>query len=271
MGRVGGNFLKTAFLKINTFMKRERILQLAVLCSVMTGQSANAALINLVKPTPADPYYADFTANSLLLAYTYHGNNSGTLQVTTTGSSGVAEAYESGSSSAGTGFNNGGTGYNNQAFTGIFTLTANIQEIGSVWSVTGGSFTMDGTLLGGSSSSLLLSGSLMAGGDGPGGTWGYLAGSKLFEFLYSVNTGNAADGALPIREDFATGNPLGSTIAGGIKLNLINAFSQGFTSSWANTGFADAFVPEPEAYAWAAAGLAGLGLICGRRKPIRQA
>ena len=218
---VGLNFSKNKFI-----MKKGSILFLVVLSSVLAGGTAKAALLGLVKPTPADPYYADFTANNLIVAYTYNGNNSGTLQVTTSGTGGVAESYESGSGSAGTGFNNGGTGYNNQTFTGSYSLTANIQEIGTVWSVIGGSFTMKGNLLGGSASTLLLTGSLITGADGPGGAWGYLTGSKLFEFLATVNTGNSASGALPIREDFATGNPLGSSIIADIKLNLNNVFSQ---------------------------------------------
>jgi hypothetical protein len=242
------------------------------MCLVLVMGTANAALIGMIKPTPSDPYYADFTANSLSISYAYNSTTQvGTLIAQNSGIAPlpVAESYESGSASAGTGSLNGGTGFNSQSLLGSYVLTASIKLIGGVWSVTGGSFTMKGSLPGVSTATtdLLLQGNLLAGGDGPSGTWGYATGSKLFEFLYTVDTGNTANGNLAIRKDFATGNPLGTTIHGGIFLNLNQVFTQGLATSWANVGTADTFVPEPAAYPWGAAGLAGLSLIYVRRKP----
>jgi len=252
-------------------MKTLQSLQLAVVSLALVGTQSQGALMNLVQPGATDPYYADFKANSLKVTYTYNNvTGIGTLTAANVGT--VGEAYESGSASAGTGSGSGRpTGFNNQTFTGSYSLTASIQQLSGVWSVTGGTFTMKGNLLGGTSADLLLKGNLVLGGDGPAGAWGYLNGSKLFEFLYTVDTGNSANGNSAIRKDFNTDNALPGTVRGGIKLNLNNAFGGSFTTAWSNAGFADTFVPEPGAYAWAGGAMAaGVCLIRARRSSFRQ-
>ena len=265
----------------NEIMKKQRILQLAVLCSAMSGLSTQAALLNTGQNS-ISPYYADFSMASGLSV----GYNATTKVFTATGSN---LAYTSGYDSAGTGFAATGvsivdaqTGIKHGEFdgtgisSGSYTLSANIgyDSALSQWEVTGGTITINGYLQGVTgtastgTSELLLSANLKTGAN----TLGYGAsGSTIFDFLFTVSGGDPAI----LKDFFGINNGQGAVIinAGGYDTNPLNvnnpgpgttAFQGNFNSSFNNYGHTtsateDTFVPEPAAYPLAASVFAFLG------------
>jgi hypothetical protein len=124
-----------------------------------------------------------------------------------------------------------------ESLSGQFNLTANITAAGVL---TGGQLTIDGDI--GSGNELLLSGLLVAGGEGS--AFGAVAGGPgRFEFLFTVNGGNAV-----IQDDFA------SSYRGIIVNPFFSSgdavFSGDWTSNFSNDGYSGAvdcavLVPEP--------------------------
>jgi len=292
-------------------MKTRQFVNVASLCSMLAGVSAQAALINGFGPNSSSPYYSDFEANQLDVNYVYSGNSaSGTGVFTVSNpylnSSLVTEgdSYTSSSKSPGT-----MGAYNQTGFSGDYVLTANISYNNGVATLTGGSFDVYGSLLGGTASSLLLSGSLVAGAGGS--EFGYVDHTATrstgeynqFQFLINLKTvsGNPAivadflknlggEGGISLNAAFdytghtvlQGGNPPttvynynnGSTAT---TANLTSTTYQGFNGLWdqnfANpmaAPVADSFVPEPSFYSVAASLAVLVSLPSFRRKANRS-
>ena len=261
-------------------MKKQSFLLLAVMGLAMCGLSTQAALLPVSKDS-GSPYYADFSIGSgLSVSY-----KAGTGVFT---ASGTSLAYTSGYDSWGTGKAATGVGsgthgeFNGTGFNGSYLLSANIAKDSSGnWYVSGGTVTIDGDLLGGTSSSVLLMANLKTGAAGAGtanGTLGYGgSGSTLFDFLFTVSGGNSAI----VSDFFGSGTGQGAIIINAYGYNTIgySAFSGNFNTSFNNTyhtsfATADTFVPEPAAYPLAAsvtALLAFAGFGISRRKQVKIA
>ena len=106
-----------------------------------------------------------------------------------------------------------------KAFNGYFSLTATIRQVGGVWTVQSGSFTIEGDLQGGAKTDLLLAGNLATGADGS--AWGYdppvnnHTASHL-EFLFQPTSGNSKI----LQDFFGTSGVGGGLVAGVVKLWL---------------------------------------------------
>jgi len=258
-------------------MKKERILQLAVLSSVMAGLSTQAQQVINTGQNPSSPYYADFNTDNLNVSYDYLGSVSGVetgeFQITGTGS----DTYTDGKKSPGTG---NGTGAQAIPFTGSYTLTAwvDFNSSDNQWEVfdnasksENSTFTVNGYLPGVSPadggtdpSELLLSANLKTGLN----TLGFGAsGSKIFDFLFTTSGGDTK-----ILQDFFGANTgqgaiilnAGTYITPGVQngFSYAHYFSGNLNESFSNTGpngTADSFVPEPVAYPVAASAMAFLG------------
>ena len=266
-------------------MRIMRILLAGVV--VLTGASqATAAflLTGLSKPSQGTPYYADFSVGSLTVANTATGSSgSKTATLTISGASGAGgESYYSSSQSAGTG------GQYNKSFTGSFSLTANIVQAGSRWNLTSGNFTIKGDLLGGSSTDILLTGSLLTGLNSPTGNWifGNNGAQDEFDFLYAVNTTQdvQGNGNNKILQDWATVNPVGTTVVGamsftfnpstvrltGSPFSAWNGTDLGQSFSGGAGGTGDVWVPEPADYGWTGVGCAALAMAMMRRERAKR-
>lgn len=275
----------------------------------MAGFSTQAALLNM-EQNQSSPYYSDFEANQLDVNYAYTAgtSSSGTGIFTAndpySGGSLVTEgdSYTSSSKSPGT-FG----AYNQTSFTGSYSVTADISYNNGVATLTSGTFSIYGGLPGvpGSTpSTLLLSGSLVAGAGGS--AFGYVDNSAgltqgkydTFDFLINLNSlaGNSeieadflkslgGEAGIILHASFdATGHTAivnnkpttvynynnGSTTT---TANSTSTTYQGFDGNWnqsfanpAAAGFADTFVPEPAIYSAAASIAALAGVIFIRRR-----
>jgi hypothetical protein len=241
-------------------MKRTRILSLPIFASLCSCLTAHAALLP-ISVDKNSPYYADFDTTGLSVSYNYNsGSGVGTFTVNNNGNAAKGESYTSHSSSPGTG---GVINGNNSpfAFNGFYSITATIQNINSQWQVTGGSFSVAGSLFGGANTDLLLTGTLQTGAQ----TFGFDSSLKELEFLFTTGS----SGRSAILSDFlGAGAGHGAIELNWGALNFPNSFS--LTQSWQNngTGFASTFVPEPVFYPLAAAGTAMFGLVLARRKSL---
>jgi len=259
-------------------MKTMKVLAIIGLCAALGAPQAGAALMG-ISPPVTSPYYADFNVNNLTIDDSVSGSTA-TMSITGTAS----DHYTSSVDSPGTHGVQQGSGGN---FNGTFSLNATFTESGSSWSLTGGSFTIDqatGTLLfsGVGAGTVLLEGNLIPGAAGPQGTFGFGINSfskAEFDFLYTVNTTQnvPANGNNIILQDWATVNPIGTTVKGAMDLQW------GSYPSWTGTslpnwtdglapddGQGDVFIPEPSAYPRFAVGVAALAAIWARRSPARK-
>jgi hypothetical protein len=289
-------------------MKTRIFLNAIGVCSLMAGFSAQAALLNLGQNS-SSPFYSDFTANGLDVNYVYTGTSSsgtGTFTASDPYSGGSLqtedEGYTSSSESPGT-FG----AYNHTPFTGSYSITADISYNNGVATLTSGTFSIYGGLPGipgSTSSTLLLSGNLVAGGGGS--AFGYVDNSagltqgKYDEFDFLINlssvTGNSeieadflkslgGEAGIILHADFdATGhtaivNHVPTTIYNynnGSTTTTANSTSTtyaGFDGNWNQSfanpvaeGNADTFVPEPAMYSGAASIAALTGAIFIRRR-----
>ena len=239
-------------------MKCARILSLLGFCSVFLCLNSLGALLGL-NPNSSSPYYSDFNTSGLKVNYNYD-SPSGIGTFTVNNNSGISkpDQYTSHASSPGTGgVINGNNGP--FAFSGFYSLTATVKNINNEWQVTGGSFSVQGTLFGGSTTDLLLTGTLKTGA----GSFGWTTQSaNEFDFLFNTSGGNSAI----LADFFGAGSG-----AGAIELHQGTGTYSTLTASWINTGagIADTFVPEPVFYPFAAAGMAMFGLVLVSRKPRR--
>ena len=266
-------------------MKTKQFLNVAGLCTIMAGFSAQAALLGL-QSYQNGPFYSNFENNQLDVNYVYSGTStsgSGVFTVSDPYQGGSlvteGESYTSGSKAPGT-----SGAYNQTGFTGSYSLSANISYNNGVATLTGGTFDIYGSLFsGGTPSTLLLQGNLVTGAGGS--AFGYVNNSagltqgKYDEFDFLINlksiTGNAAivsdflkyiggDGGIILNSVFdATGH---TAIVGGkpttvynynngstaTSANLTSTNYQGFDGLWnqnfaneAGQGYANTFVPEP--------------------------
>ena len=221
-----------------------------------TSLSSQAALL-VTGQNPSSPYYADFFSSGLSVSYNFNNSTGiGTLIAT---DSGNKEAYTSGVSSPGT----HGV-YTSTGFSGSYSLTATIQDIGGNWEVTGGSVTVDGNLFfpgnNTQTGDLLLSANLKTGLN----TIGYgTSGTKEFDFLFTVSGGNSS-----ILQDFFGDNQGQGAIILNTGTYLPTSAYTDLSHSFNNTGAgqANTFVPEPAAYSWAASVVALLGIAFTFRK-----
>jgi hypothetical protein len=241
-------------------MKRALFPLLPVFAVLGSQLNSSAALLP-ISPNTSSPYYADFDTTGLSVAYNYNSTSGvGTFTVNNNGAVAKGETYTSHSSSPGTdGVINGNNSPFN--FNGFYSLTATIKNINSQWQVTGGSFSIQGGLLGGANTDLLLTGTLQSGAQ----SFGFDSSLKELEFLFTTgSTGNAAI----LSDFFGAGSGHGAILMNWGTLSFPNTFS--LTQSWQNngTGFADTFVPEPVFYPLAAAGTAMFGLVFARRKSL---
>lgn len=267
------------------------------------GLSAHAALLNLGQ-YQTGPYYSDFTANNLDVNYVYTGNSSsgtGVFKVSDSYSSGAlntaGDTYTSGADAPGS-----HGSFKNAPFTGSYSLTADISWNGSVATLTSGNFDISGTLMGGTASSVLLTGSLKTGAGSS--AFGFvdhtatMTTGEYNEFDFLVNLGSLS-GNTELLQDFL--QSMGGT--GGIRINAnfdytghlsssktvynvnngsttttINEIPPpttygGFQGYWdqsfanpLNAGTADTFVPEPKAYPWGASIAALTACACCARR-----
>jgi hypothetical protein len=255
-------------------MKTTRFFSLVVLCSAAMASPTRAALMGLTKNV-SSPYYADFTANGLSVSSTYNASSQ-TATFHAANSISQVESYTSHPLSPGT-----LGAYNNAGFNGFYSIDATIQKIGSVWNLTGGTVTVKGNLMGGTTSDMLLQGSLKTGVSGVGGAFGFQDFGltpdashpfyDIFEFRFTPTSGNAA-----ILADFFGANNGQAAIILDANFNYANPalffngdWAHPFSSGTAN-GVADSFVPEPSAYPLTAASAALLGLLFVRRKSCER-
>ena len=287
-------------------MKTKQFLNVAGLCTIMAGFSAQAALLGL-QSYQNGPFYSNFENNQLDVNYVYSGTStsgSGVFTVSDPYQGGSlvteGESYTSGSKAPGT-----SGAYNQTGFTGSYSLTANISYNNGAATLTGGTFDIYGSLFsGGTPSTLLLQGNLVTGAGGS--AFGYVNNSagltqgKYDEFDFLINlksiTGNAAivsdflkyiggDGGIILNSVFdATGH---TAIVGGkpttvynynngstaTSANLTSTNYQGFDGLWnqnfaneAGQGYANTFVPEPARFSAMASLAAAAGLVFGRRR-----
>jgi len=247
------------------FMKKERILQLAVLSSAMTGLSAQAALLP-ISPNPSSPYYADFTSSELNVTYSYSGNSSsgtGTFIAETESAPTPTanNAFTANSLAAGTG------AFSESGFEGYYTLNATIQNNNGVYTVTSGSVDVYGQLSdisGSTSTTLLLAANLDTGAGSIGylspGDPGYSKSSTQFDFLFGPPLGTSSSKILA-DFDFRQG---GIVLTTGTLNPVVNG-AIGYAGlddpfqNESNAGQANTFVPEPVAYPLAASIMAFTG------------
>lgn len=295
-------------------MKTLRIFLLAGLSVAVAGLNAHAALLNLSKDS-GSPYFADFTANSLNVYYTYSGSTgpnatgSGTFRVFNPYSVGVVvpkgESYESSSASEGTGAGIGRpNGFNtlgpldSGSFFGSYDITATISVLNGVASLSGGTVSVYGDLLGGGTGNLLLQGSLKTG---LGGTaFGYVDPSgnptsaqagkyDLFEFIFDVTGGNSAivadymglggtggiilDANFDVTAAYGGNNGLTTTTLATTHPTIYQGFNGDWTKNFSNplnAGVANTFVPEPSAYPLMGGVMAVIVIAVARRKSTRK-
>jgi hypothetical protein len=235
------------------------------------GLSAQAALLNFGQ-FQSGPYYSDITSSGVDVNYAYTGNASAGTGVFTVSDPLSANnvvtksgAYTSGASAPGTHGADIAKGY-----TGSYSLTADISWNGSVATLTSGSFSINGNLMGGTTSSLLLSGTLETGVGGAAFGYENPGSANFNEFDFVINLGSLT-GNSQIVSDFLEGvGKFGGII---INANFNSAFhnstisgttvnaagAEAFNGNWdqnfANpeaSGTADTFVPESAAYPWGA-------------------
>jgi hypothetical protein len=256
-------------------MKTTRFLGVAALCSAAMVSPAHAALMGLTKDVTS-PSFADFTANGLDVKSTYnsstgiatfHAGN----HIVSGNPSVEVDSYTSHPSSPGT-----QGAYNNTSFNGFYSIDATIQKVNNVWTLTGGTVTIQGSLLGGANTDLLLQGSLRTGASGAGGAFGYqdpgLPATQqnpnydIFEFRFTPTSGSSK-----ILADYFGVNSGQAGII--LDANFTYVSTLFFNGDWTRSfssingaGVADAFVPEPVAYPLAAGVAALSGLLFVRRK-----
>jgi hypothetical protein len=238
---------------LKPFMNYKGILQGGLVCAAMAGFHAQAALLPLNHAsTELSSDYSDFTGSSLQISDSVTGSGS-TFNGAFTAKNAVGSSQNNFTSNFDPAINTrppGGVG-----FTGQFSLTATIMDnlADGQYEVKSGSFFIDGNLTGGTSSTLLLQGTLKTGKNSLGYTDG--TGNE-FDFLFNVTTGDPR-----ILKDF-----FGNTSDGAILMTTSTTYS-GITSSFLNKpGQADAFVPEPRAFGLAGSALALLGLSLNHKK-----
>ena len=242
-------------------MKSARILSVIGLGSVLLCLKAQGALL-ATGQDPNNPFYADFTSNTLGINYSYNsGSGVGTFTVTNLAHAASSEQYKAGSSAAGT----HGSKNSPPSFSGFYTLTATVQNIGGLWQTTGGSFTVTGTLFGGSVNDILLTGNLVTGAGSFG--WDVKAAN---EFDFRFITGSGGNSSI-LADFFGAGAGKGAIRLHEGNLPTTGGYNGDLTQNWVSTsGSADTFVPEPVAYPLAAAGTALLGLAFMYRKSGRS-
>ena len=264
------------------------------------GLSAHAALLNFSQ-YQTGPYYSDFTANDLDVNYVYTGNSSsgaGVFTVSDVYNSGSTvpeqDTYSAGSQAPGT------HGLNNGNFTGSYSITADISWNGSVATLTGGTFDIYGALMGGTASSVLLSGSLRTGVGSS--AFGYvdhtatMTTGEYNEFDFLINL-SSLSGNSQIVQDFlqSMGGTGGIIVNAGFDYtkngpfflynngsttttaNLDSTTYQGFQGLWdqnfanpAGGGQANTFVPESAAYPWGASIAALMACACSVRRTFAR-
>lgn len=242
-------------------MKNARLWSFLGVCPAVLCLQAHAALLPISLPS-SSPAYADFDTTGLNLNYSYNSvSGVGTFSITNATGVSKGESYTSSSGSPGT-----RGAYNSSPFNGMYSLTATVQDIGGQWQVTGGSFSIEGTLLGGSTNTTLLTGTLKKGA----GNFGYgtsgTGAQNAFDFLFT--TGSSGSAAI-LADFFGAGTGEGDIIFTGAAQNDYTGSLTG--SFFDNGGHADTFVPEPLFYPFAAAGTAILGLVLANRKSGRLA
>lgn len=238
-------------------MKTSHFYAAVGLCSVLGCFSSQAAIYTQNTfndgQNQTSPDYADFTSSDLTTSYSYaSGTGIGTLTVTGGGT--TAETYQAGSAAAGT------HGQDNKTFDGSFALHATVKfnATDNQWEIqSGGTVTVEGDLLGGTTSSVLLSANLRSGIDTLN-----VNSANDFEFLFYANSSSNPT----ILEDF-----FGTQDQGAIILNPGTTSYSNFTTTWAGTiGQANTFVPEPSVYAGFSSIFALLGLVSTVRKNRRK-
>jgi hypothetical protein len=259
-----------------------------VIGSGAIGISTHAALLNLGEYQNG-PFYSNFASSGLDVNYVYTGNSSSGTGVFTVSDPesnnnivSKSGAYTSGADAPGT-----HGAYNATPYTGSYSLTADISWNGSVARLTGGTFAVDGTLMGGTASSVLLSGSLETGVGGAAFGFENPGSANFNEFDFLINlgslTGNSeilqdflqsmgGTGGIIINANFNSANH-NSTI-GGTTVNAsgAEAFNGNWDQSFANpeaAGTADSFVPEPAAYPFGAS-IAALAACAGCARRARR-
>ncbi|MBC8094637.1 MAG: hypothetical protein H7Y43_02385 [Akkermansiaceae bacterium] len=220
-------------------MTTNRILKGTVMWLMLACAQTQAALINLV-PHPNAP---DFMAGFINVNYN-HTTREFLAQ-------GWTSDYVNGSVTL--------------ADLGMWTLTA---QLDSNYDLAGGSLEVRGNL--GAGDELLLSGSLKSGAAGE--VFGFQdpvdSNHDLFEFLFTINGGNAT----VISDFLAWGN------VGGIIVDAnFSSGDIGFTGDWnqsfesfESSGVSDVFVPEPGSYGVLGAVTAFVGLVCASRRKGRS-
>ena len=241
-------------------MKKTRILQVVSVCAGLVAMQSQAALL-VTGQNPSSPFYAEFTSSGLNVSYTTNSTGTGgTLTARSKTDPSTGNAYTSGKQSAGTQGNDDSTGFN-----GFYTLTAMIQGSGNNWQVTGGTVDVYGNLLGGSSSTLLLSANLKTGFN----ALGYGAsGTKEFDFLFTASSGDGLGqnaNALILDDFFGAGTGQGAIILEASSYNFMDGYTS-FAKDFAGTGMADTFVPEPAIYTMGG-GLMALSSLAFIRRP----
>lgn len=267
------------------------------------GLSTHAALLNLGQ-YESGPYYSDFSTYGLDVNYAYTGNSSSGTGVFTVsdeysgGSLAVAgETYTGGSQAPGT------QGKDNGNFSGSYSLTADISYNNGVATLTSGTFDIYGALMGGTASSLLLSGNLETGAGSV--AFGYvdhtatMTSGEYNQFDFLINLGSLTGNSQIVRDFLQSMGGTGGIIleAGfdyghtgilngkpGIVYNANNDSTattanvtystyQGFDGYWdqsfanqAGLGQANTFVPEPAAYPWGASIAALMACACSARR-----
>ncbi len=260
-------------------MKKQTILRWAVMGLALCGLSTQAALLGITEPGSSDPFYADFTSSHLSVNYTYSGGI-GEFVVSGNSSSGT---YESDKSSPGTG--NGSQGIN-QTFSGTYSLTAYVEDIGGQWQV------IDS---GSDQSTVTITGYLPGVSPNPGGTtpsetlltanlktgansFGYsqpgdaLINYNEFDFLFTVTGGDSE-----ILQDFFGVGGQGAIILNPNTYNPMAKYTGNLEQNFYNinnSGQANTYVPESCAYPLAASitalfGFAGAAI--SRRKQVKMA
>jgi len=268
-------------------MKKQNYFQLVLLSSVMSGLSAQAALLGITPPANT-PFYADFNDQNLYVNYAYTGSatsGTGTLEAWST-SSGITTS--STAHNTFTADNSSGAVVYNQGFNGYYDLTATIQNVNGVFSVQtgtvdiyGGLPTVNGFGNGSANTSdLLLSGNLKTGaqnfGYTPAGSAHSTASIEL-DLLFNVSSGNGSqmDNSQIFADYFGAFGGQGGIVLTTGALNGANGITGGysglaaaFSNSSLQNGQANTFVPEPIAYPVTASmfALFGLAKAAGSRR-----
>jgi hypothetical protein len=275
-------------------MKNTRAVLLGCFCSALAASQAEAQYIpGFGPPTSSNPWGSDITSYDLDMQYSYNPTATTTYNGTSvTGVGTLTVDDRLGTTQAGNFWSNrSGSPFapSVNSFTGSFLLTANIAEVGGVWTVTGGNVTIDGNLLNGTGTgNLLLSGSLVTGAAGaafgfqPTTTGDPNSAYNTFQFRFNTTGGALANyymvapsqgfGGIQLDAKFSStssnsGNGTNNAFNGNWEQDFSNgSYAIGSHDYTPGTGYADTFAPEPSVYPLAASAVALVGLALARRK-----